>query len=275
MFKLKLLCTGFLSLGFAFAGTTRAAAPAGTFLRPNLQVGEHLSHVFSRAISIKGSGFKEIVDRVSGTDDSTVVAIDSKGIVLGEGYRYDGHPAGSDKIRIMAGGTTLCRAGRCAVDHETSGALFNPLLWGHAPGKLHVGETWNVTISEPWELGPPGDETVHVVRMDPASHTITLFREGRGSGLSLHDQSTGQVTIDADNGLALKVMVVPGESSWRGRTIVRDGIIVADSIMVKRHVTLVAASGRKFEGEQRAYTLENLLLDQPRPQRAGLVRPDR
>lgn len=50
-------------------------------------------------------------------------------------------------------------------------------------------------------------------------------------------------------------------TTWSAYTIVRKGAIVGDTIVVKRHVTLVSASSRKFEGEQRSYTLENLLRD--------------
>lgn len=257
----KLLCTGLVLLGFAFAAAAQAGTSASDFLQPHLRVGEQISHVFSRAISIKGTGFKEHVERVSGSERATVVAIGPQGVVLDSDYRYDGTAAGNDKIRITADGTTVCRGSHCVVDHETSGTLFNPLLWGHAPRVLRAGTEWTATIAEPWELGPSGTETVRVVRIDSPSHTVTLFREGHGSGLSLHDQHARQVTISTEGGVALDVSLVPGESHWSGRTIVRDGIIVADTIMVERDVTLTASDGRKFKGEQRAYTLENLLQD--------------
>jgi hypothetical protein len=42
---------------------------------------------------------------------------------------------------------------------------------------------------------------------------------------------------------------------------VREGVIIADEILVQRHVTLVGTTGQKLEGEQRSYTLENLAAD--------------
>ena len=42
----------------------------------------------------------------------------------------------------------------------------------------------------------------------------------------------------------------------------REGVIIADEILVERHVTLVADTGQRFEGLQRSYTLENLAADQ-------------
>lgn len=245
------------------AATAHADAPASRFLQPHLKVGERLLHVFSRAISIEGSGFKEIVERVSGTDESIIDAVGRRGTMVHGDYRVDGHPPGSDRIRITADGTSICRGSHCMVDHETSGMLFNPLLWGHPPQDLNAGSTWTATIAEPWELGPPGTETVRVVRLDAVHHTIVLLRQGHGHGPSLHDQHTKSLAITTSEGDTLETALVPGETRWTGRTIVRDGIIVADTIMVERHVTLVAADGRKFGGEQRAYTLENLLGDQP------------
>jgi hypothetical protein len=55
--------------------------------------------------------------------------------------------------------------------------------------------------------------------------------------------------------------VIPGTARWNGYTTIRRGVIVSDTIMVRRRVTLVSRSGDKFEGEQRSYTLLNLLPD--------------
>lgn len=260
--RLKPLCLAFAVLGFALTATAHGAAPAGDFLQPHLHVGEQLSHVFSRTISIEGAGFREIVQRVSGTGRGVVASTGPRGIAMRSEYRYDGNPSSAGIEKFMADGASVCWNDRCAVDHDTSGALFNRTLWGNPPENLKVGSTWRATIPQPWELGPAGTETVRVVQLDPASHTITLFREGHGSGPSLHDQHAGQIGIRANDGAALKATVVPGETRWTGRTIVRDGVIVADTIMVERDVTLVTASGRKFPGKERAYTLENLLQDQ-------------
>lgn len=260
--RLTLLCALVL-LGFAVAMMANAKTPAHVYLQPHLRVGERLSHVFSRTISIEGAGFKEIVQRVSGTGRSVVASTGPRGIVAHSEYRYDGSPSSAGTEKFMADGATVCWNDRCAVDHDTSGAIFNRTLWGNAPEGLQVGSIWAATITQPWELGPSGTETVRVVQMDPASHSITLFREGHGSGRSLHDQQVRQLAITTDEGTSLKVTTVPGMTRWSGRTIVREGVIVADTLMVERDVTLVTASGRKFRGRERAYTLENLLQDHP------------
>lgn len=254
------LVAGIATAALAISGSAMAGTPSRTFLQPRLAVGERMTHVFSRAISIEGEGFKEYVTRISGTARDTILSIEPRGITLQEHYRYDGHAAGSGRWKILADGVTHCWKGRCSIDRDTSGIIFSHQLWGHVPENIHVGSAWTATIAEPWELGPPGKETVRVVGMDPARHVVTLVRTGSGD-YKAGDAPTRAITITTSDGKALEVTVKPGASCWRGRTIVRDGIIVGDTIMVTRHVTLVSASGRTFSGEERAYTLENLLQD--------------
>lgn len=243
------------------------AEPATTFLRPDLKVGERLSNVFSKTVSIKGAGFREKVDRISGTADYTVTGVTAKAFTFDEDDRYDGYPAGGPvhDIEILRDGITNCHAGKCRINDQTSGVIFNPLLWGQAPGPLRAGITWDVAIPKPWEIGPAGTGQVRVLRVDPRNGAITLSRIGHGKGLSSDDQSRGKgakpMQITTTAGKTIEVSVIPGEASWRGYTTIRRGVVVSDVIMVQRHVTLVSASGNKFEAEQRSYTLLNLLRD--------------
>jgi hypothetical protein len=244
---------------FAFAVPAHAGQ-GNAYLKPDLRVGEQLTHVFSKTVSINGDGFDEYVRRISGTGHVKVASIRSGAIAFQARYRYDGRPAASGEEKRMADGVTDCWDGKCSVNLSTSGTLLNRSLWGEAPTDVQVGTTWTVDIAQPWELGPPGTETVRVVRLDPANDEITLVREGSGRGRSTDDGKTGKrITITTTDGKQVDVIVVPGRTTWRGRTIVRKGVIVSDTIMVERHVKLVSASGRSFEGEQRSYTLENLL----------------
>ncbi|WP_426701484.1 hypothetical protein ACPPVV_00255 [Rhodanobacter sp. Col0626] len=244
------------------------AEPAQTFLRPHLKVGEQLSDVFSKAVSIKGSGFKEKVDRISGTADYTVTGVTTKATVFDEDDRYDGYPANGPvhDIEILGDGITNCHADKCRINDQTSGVIFNPLLWGKAPDVLRAGMTWDVAIPKPWEIGPAGTEQVRVLRVDPRNEVVTLSRTGNGNGLSSDDQarekSTKPMQITTTAGKTIEVSVIPGKASWSGYTTIRRGVIVSDVIMVQRHVTLVSAGGDKFEGEQRSYTLLNLSQDE-------------
>lgn len=243
------------------------AESATTFLRPELKVGEHLSDVFAKTVSTRGAGFEEKVDRISGTADYTVTGVTAKAFVFDEADRYDGYPANGPvhDIEILRDGITNCHAGKCRINDQTSGVIFNPLLWGKEPDRLRAGTSWDVAIPKPWEIGPAGTEQVRVLRADPRDGVVTLTRTGSGEGPSSDDQSREKrgkpMQITTTAGKTIEVSVIPGKASWSGYTTIRRGIIVSDVIMVQRHVTLVAASGDRFEGEQRSYTLLNLSQD--------------
>lgn len=238
------------------------ADPSDTYLKPAVKTGEHLVDVFSKAVSIQGAGFDEYVKRISGGANYTISGVAKDGIIFSSDYRYDGFASGSGSYKALSDGMTNCNQGKCSLDDETSGLLFNPLLWGPVPKDIHVGSSWTVHITQSWEIGPPGTEEVRVVSLDPANGEITLAREGSGSGPSSDDeareQSNKPVTITKD-GKQIEVSVVPGVAHWSGYTTISKGVIVGDVIMVERHVTLVPKTGEKFEAEQRTYTLLNLL----------------
>ncbi|WP_140805974.1 hypothetical protein [Rhodanobacter glycinis] len=255
-----------LSISSAHASLVHAE-PAATFLHPELKVGERLSDVFSKTVSTRGEGFMEKVDRISGTADYKVTGVTAKAIVFDEDDRYDGRPARGPlhDVEILRDGITNCFAGKCRINDQTSGLVFNPLLWGNAPEQLRAGMSWDVAISAPWEIGPAGTEQVRVLRVDPRNGVVTLSRTGNGAGLSSDDQSREKsgkpMQITTTAGRTIEVSLIPGKASWIGYTTIRKGVIVSDVIMVLRHVTLVSRSGDRFEGEQRAYTLLNLTQD--------------
>jgi hypothetical protein len=240
------------------------ADPSDAYLKPAVKAGEHFADVFSKAVSIQGTGFDEYVKRVSGSANYAVSSVAADGITFSSDYRYDGFASGSGAYKALTDGMTSCVQDKCSVDDETSGLLFNSLLWGPVPKDIHVGSSWTVHITQSWEIGPPGTEEVRVVRLDPANGEITLARDGSGNGSSSDDEARKKagkpVTITKD-GKVIEVSVVPGATHWSGYTTIRKGVMVGDVIMVERHVTLVAKTGEKFEGEQRSYTLLDLLQD--------------
>ena len=252
---------------FCLSSSSAYADSTAAYLSPNLKVGERLSDVFSKTVSIKGTGFNEKVDRISGSADDRVTGVTPETFIFDEEDRYDGRPASGvvHDVKTLQDGITHCYKGKCAVDSETSGMTFNPLLWGKAPDDIRVGTTWTVTIPRPWEIGPAGTEQVQVVRVDPLNDVITLTRNGSGSGPSSDDQYRQQngepMQITTMAGKTIDVSVIPGKTTWRGYTTICKGVIVSDEIMVQRHVTLVSKGGDKFEGEQRSYTLLNLSQD--------------
>ena len=165
----------------AMTGPQAQASPVGDddFLTPRMSVGEHISNVFSIAASVQADGFDERVGRNSGSADYTLTQT-SPGPVFT--FVTDGFYDGASKYHavdiIRDGGATSCFDGKCAIYTDASGPLYNRLLWGDPPAHLKAGMTWSVTIRQPWELGPAGDQTVTVMHVDDTDGTVTLKREG-------------------------------------------------------------------------------------------------
>lgn len=259
---MKIPSLSLVACALACFARVAAAEPSGAYLAPNLKIGERLSSVCSKAVAISGPGFEDVVRRISGTSEEVVTAVHGNEITFrGEGV-YDGRPVQKWIHKRLSDGITDCWNDQCAVNDQTSGTLFDSYLWGKAPRDIHSGSSWLVVIAKPWEIGPQGSERVRVLRRDPLNREITLTREGSGAGPSSDDARTNDIAITTRTGKQLNVRVVPGEAHWRGYTTVREGVIVADEILVERHVTLVASTGERFEGLQRSYTLENLASDQ-------------
>jgi hypothetical protein len=235
--------------------TSAKAESPDAYLGLHVHAGEHYADIFSKAISVKGAGFDDIVRRISGTASYEVVSLAPEGPMFKLTYRYDGRPAGENAYQIRDGGKTGCNAGECSTNSDTSGLAFNPLLWGLPPGDLRAGMTWTVKIDKPWEAGPPGTETVRVMSVDAKNKIVMLEREGSGNGTSDDDQRQLPIVVDGKSGMAT---IVPGPSRWSGQIAVKNGIIVSDEILVERHVKLQSTLGN-FEGDEREYTLLNAM----------------
>jgi hypothetical protein len=115
----------------------------------------------------------------------TVAKLSPQAIVFDSSFRYDGNPVSSGQTVVKDNGRTICWKTECSVATDASGVSINPLFWGAPKGHLHVGQSWQVDIAIPWELGPAGRQTVIVVSLDPANDSITLERQGEGNGDSL------------------------------------------------------------------------------------------
>jgi hypothetical protein len=235
---------------------TSGASPVATAaaLTPVLHAGEVFGNVFSRTIALQASGFDDGVRRVSGTATYHVVDATAMPPKLRIDYHYDGRPAGSGTVALPDEGATNCYDGTCAPNTDASGLAYNPLLWGRAPATLRLGQRWTVDIGVPWELGPAGRQTVTVVALDPASHTVSLEREGSGTGAWLGDAT--QLTLTR-GGRSHAVVREPGRTHWHGRTTFRDGIVLSDELISTRPVTLASAQLGHIEGVERQYILLN------------------
>jgi len=246
------LCIGaalFASTGIADTGKTNP------YLTPQLQKGQVFANVFSKALEVRGAGFEPYNGRYSGTaaykvldPDPAKPAFDTRSPAFD---KADYHAIAT----LAEGGRDWCEQDKCTVNRQTSGPIFNPLLWGMPAGELKVGQSWQVVVTEPWEIGPAGQETVRVVSLDPADGIVTLEREGSGMGKSQDDERKLFITV---KGKKLDATVTAGASTWSGLTTIRSGLILNDEILIRRPVTLQTEAGT-FSGEETEYTLLNLM----------------
>jgi hypothetical protein len=231
---------------------TAAAATTTTALTPAFVRGTTFGTMFSRATDVRVPGFDETVRRVSGTAVYAVTDVSSARPRLRIDYRYDGRPEGSGIVEFRDAGATNCFNGTCTPNTDASGLTYNPRLWGMPPATLRVGQRWTVDIAGPWELGPPGRQTVTVTAYDPISRTVTLQREGSGDGIWLGQPTTFALTRD---GKTQTVRYQPGRTRWYGVTTFRNGIVLSDELMSERAVTVSLPDGTQVSGTERQYIL--------------------
>ena len=254
LFLAMLAVAGLCSVSSNAEPQLRSSKAAAAYLEPNLHAGQRLGNVFSRALSYKADGFDELVFRASGTGAYTVTGSSPADVIFDSSFRYDGRPESRGKTEIKDGGRTVCWKDNCSPETDASGPLYNPLIWGEPNGKLRPGMSWSVSIAKPWELGPAGQETVTVVELDRATHSVTLKREGQGDGYFDNDIKKLRVT---KAGKTYSVDVAPGHAHWTGYTRFREGVVMSDELLVERTVTLKSAELGEIPAHQREYILLN------------------
>ena len=241
----------------ALAATGRAndeSIDASKCLETKMQPSQEIGNVFSRTISYRINGFDPLVKRVSGTGLYKVQQVTPEQIVMRASFLYDGHPVSTGENIIKDGGRTLCWEGKCSAATDASGVSINPLFWGAPKGKLRVGQSWNVEINIPWELGPAGKQVVKVVSIDPSNDSITLEREGEGVGDAVN--AVKKLPLAKDKKTYM-VEVSEGEAKWSGYTTFRRGVILSDVLLVERSLAIKSAETGQSSGTERQYILLN------------------
>lgn len=231
-----------------------AGIDASRCLQTRVQVADELSAVFSRTIAFRVDGFDPFVRRVSGTGTYRVQGVSDGAITTASSFLYDGNPLSEGETVIKDGGRTVCWKGSCSASTDASGISINPLFWGNPKGVLHVGQTWEVGLTIPWELGPVGKQHIRVLAVDAANDTITLERTGEGTG-DMADEIK-KLTLTKDK-TTTPVEVSAGRASWRGITTFRRGITVSDELLVERPVVVTKADSSTATGAERQYILLN------------------
>ena len=236
----------------AYAST--GSIDASQCLETKMVVSQEIGNVFSRTISFQVNGFDPLVRRVSGTGIYKVEKVTPEQIVMNSSFLYDGSPVSTGETTLKDEGRTICWKDSCSPSTDASGVSINPLFWGAPKGKLHVGQTWEVTIAIPWELGPGGKETVRVVSIDAANDSVTLERVGEGEGDAVNEIKKLPLVKDKKNYV---VDVAAGKAKWSGYTTFRRGVILSDVLLVERQVTVTSTELGQSSGTERQYILLN------------------
>ena len=252
--NLSPLLPAFLLATVSVAAYASSPSSANLFTPP-LVVGEHFSNIYSIAKSTKADGFDEKVSRNSGSSDYTLKQISAEhALTFDESDAYDGAPIGRGESVLRDQGSNVCWNGECRTYTDASGLLYNRLLWGTPPTNLKPGTIWQVNIGQPWELGPPGIQTVTVVSVNHRDGTVTLKREGASEGLAANEPA--QVTL-IRKGQPVTLEVMPGRTQWTGYTTFQHGIIRSDELLVVRADVLHSNEIGSVNATRRMYILLN------------------
>jgi hypothetical protein len=225
------------------------------FFKLNLKTGERLGNIFSRTVSYKSDDFPEIVYRAGGTGIYTVIDSNPAAPVFDGVFRYDGRPESNYKVAVSDNGKTVSYNDKSSTNTDGSGVLFNSLIWGTPPVKIHKGDSWQVKIPQAWELGGSGVQTITVVDIDAANHTVRVKREGNSEGF--YDNDAKQLSITKD-GKTTRMDISPGASHWIGYTTFKNGLVISDELMATRPLTLTSEN-QTFKAQQREYILLNAM----------------
>ena len=227
--------------------------PAQEYFTLKLAKGDSLANIYSRTIAYSGDDFAPVVYRVSGSSIYHVVDNNGSKPVFNEIDLYDGQPE-SKAVSIIGLDGSGNYDGKAFVNSSASGLLYSELIWGPIHPVIHEGDSWKVTISQPWELGGPGTQVVKVKALDQRHHTVTLQREGESEGFFDSDQK--KINITTRDGKKLTMEITPGTAHWTGYTTFRNGVVQSDELLVTRTVTL-SGDGVELKAKQREYILLN------------------
>jgi hypothetical protein len=225
------------------------------FFKFNANIGEKLGNIFTRTISYKSDDFPQVVYRAGGTGIYTVTKNDSAKPEFDGVFRYDGRPESHYKIVMSGDGKTVSYDGKQSTNTDGSGVLYNSLIWGKPPVKIRKGDSWQVTIPQAWELGGLGTQTITVMGVDAANHTVTLKRQGSADGFYENDAKKLSIIKD---GKPITMNLTPGNTHWIGYTIFKNGLVISDELLSTRTVTLTSES-LKYSAQQREYILLNAM----------------
>ncbi len=245
-------------IALAGAGAASASPPKSTrvdaafYLKPHPVAGQTLSDLTSRVISIYGPGIEDSVVQIPATGTYTFHPSESSDIFK---WTVDVRMDGKTVLKNLEGDyrdhqTTMCFQGKCNFITDASGPFYNPTFWGSPQGKLSPGQSWTVELKQPWELGPPGTQTVTVLSVDKVNGIIVLKREGEGVGPYEGNHDSALIRKD---GKQYKVSAKYGKAHWVGQAVFQHGVVMSDELLCNTPVELSSPEIGTVQAWQRQY----------------------
>jgi len=255
LFVISILFSGIFSLRANCQTASQKNSSTPAFFRLTMKKGDKLANIYSRTIAFTSDDFAPVVFRVSGT--STYEVLDNNPLKpkFNETDLYDGRDPHTGLCEIGIDGKGNYE-GHVFTNTSASGLMYSSLIWGPIPTKIKEGDSWQMDLTQPWELGGIGKQTVTVTAIDERHNTITLKREGSSEGY--FDNDLKQIEVTTKDTKKVKMNLTPGTSHWTGYTTFQNGIVLSDELLVTRPVTL-ATDSLHFTGNQREYILLNAM----------------
>jgi hypothetical protein len=142
------------------------------------------------------------------------------------------------------------RQGNLLIVEDASGPFLNPTFWGNPQGDLKPGMSWTVELTQPWELGPPGKQTVTVLSVDKLNGMVVLKREGQGVGSY---EGKHNVALIMRDGKQYRVDVKHGNAHWVGQAVFKHGVVVSDELLCNTDVELSSPEVGTIQAQERQY----------------------
>jgi hypothetical protein len=236
------------------------------YLKPHVKAGEVLSDIAYRVISVQTPGYDEGVYQIPSTatytftEDSAPATTPWRVSVRVSG-RYDGKMNFKDWAgEYRDAGRTQCFKGECSLDMDASSPFFNPTFWGEPKGPLKPGMHWMVNLQQPWELGPPGQQTVTVISVDPANGIVILKRDG--SGVGPYAGNAEAAILKRDGKQLYQATIKYGDAHWVGQAVFQRGVVISDEVLCNMSVEVSSPEIGTLKAQARQYMS---LLQHPGP----------
>jgi hypothetical protein len=247
----------------AFCQTKPAAANAvSPYFTVQPHPGDKLYYIGFRTVAISAPGLDRSLVDSSGSEAEMEVlpgstALDLKMTISA---RIEGaFQAENAPYELRDHGDIECFQGDCHPERSSTAPVAKGSVWGLPTGPLHPGMTWTTDLDYTWEFGPPGNQTIRVISVEPKTGTVILVRDGNGDGPR---SGAKDITTVIKGGKSYTVSIKRGRTHWSGKATIQHGMIVSDECLSDAEVVLSSREFGAVTGRERMF---NAIMQYPEP----------